>query len=141
MKYVLDVSVAEKWYLPDPNTAKALKLRLDFYLGVHLLLAPDIFPAECAEMLVKAEQKGIIPQGDTALNLDDLLVVAVPLHPSFPLLQRAAAISLSTRLTLFPSMYLALAEREQCPLLTADNKVIRATRKQYSFVLPFAALP
>jgi predicted nucleic acid-binding protein len=62
-------------------------------------------------------------------------------HSSFPLLSRAAAIALLARLTVAASLYIALAEREQCQLLTADQKVIRNTRKHFSFVLPFANFP
>jgi hypothetical protein len=46
MKYVLDASVAEKWVLPEPDSAKAIALRDDYRRGVHELLAPDTFPAE-----------------------------------------------------------------------------------------------
>ncbi len=46
-----------------------------------------------------------------------------------------------TRLSLSAALYVALAEREQCQLLTADQKVIRNTRKHFSFILPFASLP
>ncbi|WP_020474862.1 type II toxin-antitoxin system VapC family toxin [Zavarzinella formosa] len=140
MKLVLDVSVAAKWYLRDADIVKALKLRFDFHAGVHELLAPDIFPAECAGVLVRAERKGDLPAGDADLNLIDLMAVGIPAHPSFSLLRRAAEIALSNRLTVFSSLYLALAEREQCQFLTADQKLIRATRRQFSFVLPFAAL-
>jgi predicted nucleic acid-binding protein len=48
---------------------------------------------------------------------------------------------MATKLTVHASLYLALAEREQCQLLTADQRAIRSTRKQFSFILPFASLP
>jgi predicted nucleic acid-binding protein len=50
-------------------------------------------------------------------------------------------ISFLTRLTVASSLYVALAERAGCQLLTAHQKVIRATRKHFSPVLPFANLP
>jgi predicted nucleic acid-binding protein len=90
---------------------------------------------------VNAERKSIIPPGEIGLHLRDLLAVAVPLHPSFPLLTRASEIALLTRLTVASSLYVALAEREQCQFLTAFPKVIRNTRKHFSFILPFASLP
>jgi len=141
MRYVLDVSVAEKWYVPSPDTVKALNLRMGFHTGVHELLAPDIFPAECADALAKAERHGVILPGDTAFNLNDLLITAIRLHASFPLLPRAAAIALSTRLTVFASLYVALAEREKCELLSADLKMIRKLRTHFPFVRDFASIP
>lgn len=141
MKYVIDVSIAEKWYSFNREFVKALKFRMDFHAGLHDLLAPDIFPAECAGILVKAERQGAILPGDTSRSLDDLLIVAVHLHSSFPLLRRASDISLATRLSLFARLYVALAEREKCQLVTADQKVIRKMRNKFSFVTDFATLP
>ena len=46
MKYVLDASVALKWVLTEPDSAKALSVRDDFRKQVHELLAPDVFPVE-----------------------------------------------------------------------------------------------
>ena len=141
MKYVIDISVARKWYLPNPDIAKALRLRFDFHLGLHELLAPDVFPAECAEMLVNAERNGVIPSGRTSGELRDLHAIGVPLHPSFPLLARASDIAFTTRLNLFASLYVALAEREQCQLLTADQKLLRNTRRHFNFVVSFDSIP
>ena len=141
MKLILDSSVAFKTLVPEQGSDKAIKLLEEYQQGLHELLAPDTFPSDCAEVLVNAERKGTIPPGEIDDHLSDLLAVGVPLHPSFPLLPRAAVIALLTRLTIYASLYIALAEREQCQLLTADQKVIRNTRKHFSFILPFTSLP
>jgi predicted nucleic acid-binding protein len=141
MKYVIDASIAEAWYILGPNTMKALQLRLEFHRGGHELLAPDVFPAEAAEMLVKAELKGLLPTGSTSRHLNTLEITGVSLHPSFPLLARASEITITGRLQLFPSLYVALAEREQCQLLTADQKLLRNTRRHFQFVVSLASIP
>jgi predicted nucleic acid-binding protein len=41
MKYVLDSSVAFKWFIPESNTDKALRLLDDYQNGIHDLLSPD----------------------------------------------------------------------------------------------------
>jgi predicted nucleic acid-binding protein len=141
MKWVLDSSVALKWYSRDADTPKALKLRLDFHLGIHEFLAPDILPAECGHDLVQAERRSVIGPGEAELFLVDLRGVRLPLHPSSPLVQRAAVIALSTQISFYASLYLALAERENCELLTAASKVIRNARKHFPFVIDFASIP
>ncbi len=141
MKLVLDDSVATKWYLPVPDSTKAMRLRFDFHTGGHELLAPDTLPVDCADVFVAAERKGAVGPGETARNLTDLLAVGIAIHPAFPLLRRAAEIALLARLTVYASIYVALAEREQCQYLTADQRVARATRKHFPFVITFAALP
>jgi len=57
MKYVIDSSVALKWVLPEPDSAKAIQLRNDFHHAVHELLAPDVFPIEIGHALTKAERQ------------------------------------------------------------------------------------
>jgi predicted nucleic acid-binding protein len=56
MKYVLDSSVAFKWVVPEQFSDKAQLLRDDFRNTVHDLLAPDVFPAELAHALTRAER-------------------------------------------------------------------------------------
>ena len=83
MKYVIDSSIAARWCLTNPDFAKAHKLRIDFHMGISELLAPDIFPPDCAELFVKAERKGDIPPGDAAIGVDDLLLVVNGVVRSF----------------------------------------------------------
>lgn len=141
MKYVIDATIAEAWYVLNPNIMKAVRLRFDFFCGLHELLAPDVFPAEAAEMLAKAERKGLLSVGDTARHLQTLQITGVSFHDSFPLLARASEIALTGRFQLFPSLYIALAEREQCQLLTAEPKLLRIARRHFNFVIPLASLP
>jgi predicted nucleic acid-binding protein len=141
MKYVIDASIAEAWYSLNPATSNAGRIRSDFLRGVHELIAPDVFPAECAKMLVRAEHKGVLASGYSSIHVRDLRMIGVALHSSFPLLDRAIAIALTTRLQLFASLYVALAEREQCQLLTTDQKLLRAARRHFSFVIPLASIP
>jgi hypothetical protein len=49
MKFVIDASIAAKWYLHDADYMKAFDLRWNFFQHAHELLAPDIFPAHCCE--------------------------------------------------------------------------------------------
>ena len=141
MKLVIDTSIAEKWYVSAPDTAKALRLRIDFHAHLHELLAPDTLLAECTDVVVNAEKKRLIDPGEALTSIDDLRLVALDFRPCGPLLRRAAEISFLTQLKVAPCLYLALSEQEQCQLLTADQRVIRATRKHFSFVLPFANFP
>src|SRR5712692_10526189 len=64
MKYVLDSSAALPWVLPERDSANAIQLRDDARNGVHRLLAPDIFPAEVFNSLLKAERTKRINVGE-----------------------------------------------------------------------------
>jgi predicted nucleic acid-binding protein len=121
MKYVLDSSVAFKWVVPESDTPKAVKLRDEFRSAVHELISPDVFPPELAHALTRAERQGRIPLADAVIRLIDVRTIGPILIPSLPLLLRATARSSSTRVGVYDCLYVALAEREGCELVTADT--------------------
>jgi len=141
MRYVLDISVAATWLLHSPDVAKAMRLRRDYIQKVHELLAPDTFLTEAAELLVKGERQGILDPGETMYSFNDLRTLGIVLHATDSLHERAIEIAFATRLTVAACLYLALAESEQCSLLTTNQKVIKKTRKHFNFVVDFATLP
>lgn len=126
MRFVLDASVALKWVLVETDTADALRLRADVRNGVHDLLAPDTFPVEVAHALTRAERRGLIAPGDAALYLADVLTTAPSLRPSLDLLARAVELSSALKIGVYDCLYVALAEVEQCRLLTADGRLINS---------------
>jgi len=125
MKYVLDASVALKWVLNEVDSARALVLRHDAGRATHQLLAPDLFPIEIANALTRAERKGILRSPQATILLSDILSTPPNLHPSLPLLARAMELSSQTRSSVYDCLYIALAEREGCDVITADEKLIR----------------
>ena len=141
MRYVLDASVALKVVLPEADSARAIRLRDEYANAVHTLLAPDLFPAEVANGLVAAERQGRIKPGESAVLLHDLLLNAPIFFPSNPLLVRAMEIALATRRAVYDCVYLALAEREGCELVTADDQFARGLRASYPFIVSLVALP
>jgi predicted nucleic acid-binding protein len=48
------------------------------------------------------------------------------LHPHLPLLPRAYQLSSQVRIGVYDCLYVALAEREGCELLTADDRLQRS---------------
>ena len=104
-------------------------------------LAPDVFPVELAHALTRAERRGIIAKGDAELFLADILTTSPHLHPYVPLLRRAVAISSDARVGVYDCLYVALAEREQCELITADDKLIKNLQATFPFIIPLSALP
>jgi predicted nucleic acid-binding protein len=142
MRYVIDCSVAFKWVVAEPDTPKAVRLRDDYRNRVHDLLAPDLFPPECANALLVAERRKRISPGDSIRLLADILNTLPALHPSLPdLLPRAHAIAAGTVASVYDCLYVALAEREGCELVTADDKLIRNLQPHFPFIVSLAALP
>ncbi len=141
MRYVLDASVALRWVLRDPLQPQALRLRSDYQSKTLELLAPDIFPAEVAGALTKAERQKGIRVGLAAPLYIKVMRTSPVLYPYFPLLARAIAISSQTRSAFLDCLYVALAEKERCQLVTADDKLFRNLQPHFSFLVPLSTLP
>lgn len=141
MKYVLDSSVAFKWVIRERETDEALRLRDDFRNAAHVLLAPDVFPVEVGHALARAERQSrmLPPQGWGAWLT--LMADCPQLHSSLPLMPRAYAISSPARVGIYDCLYIALAEREGCELVTADEKLVRALQSQFPFIKNLSSIP
>ncbi len=142
MNRVLDASVALKWVLPESDSDKAIRLRDDFRNASVELLAPDVFPTEVGHALARAERRQLIPRPQGALFLADVLSTIPRLFPSYPgLIIRAFAIASQMRIGVYDCLYVALAEREGCELITADDRLVRNLQAQFPFIVPLASLP
>lgn len=128
MKYVLDSSVAFKWVVTEDLSDKAQQLRDDCENAVHEFLAPDIFEVEIAHAL-------------TRVLWADVMSTPPQLEPFAPLVPRAIAISSATRAGVYDCLYVALAERENCELITADDKLVKKLQPVFPFIVPLSSLP
>lgn len=83
----------------------------------------------------------MIPVGDADRHLLDLIAVGVPLHSYQSLLRRAVAISSAARIGVYDCVYVALAERENCDLVTSDSELITALGKMFPFIKSLGSIP
>jgi predicted nucleic acid-binding protein len=141
MKYVLDSSVAFKWVVAEDLTDKAQQPRDDFENATHELIAPDIFEVEIAHALTRAERQGRITVPQAGLLWADVMSTPPQLKPFGTLLPRAIDISSAMRIGVYDCLYVALAERDGCQVVTADEKLVKSLQPAFSFVLSLASLP
>lgn len=123
MKYVVDASVAVKWVVPEADAAQALALRDEYRNGLHEFVAPETFAVEVAHALTRAERRGIVQTPQAIQRFQNVMSNAPVLHSFLPLLMRATELSSHQRIGVYDCLYLALAEREQCDVLTADKRL------------------
>jgi predicted nucleic acid-binding protein len=90
-----------------------------------------------------AELQGKIAAGRFYHRLIDVLHVNPILFHSTALLPRAATIirRATVRIGIYDCLYVALAEREGCEMVTSDKKLIRALGAVYPFNVDLATLP
>jgi predicted nucleic acid-binding protein len=139
MKYVLDASVGIKWVMNEVDSTEARHLRDDFRNRIHELIAPDSIPLEAAHALTKAGRWGIVT--DATKLWVELMVDSPKLFPSVPLMLRALGIASRARIGVYDCLYVALAERESCELVTADARLINSLQRSYPFIISLAFLP
>jgi len=122
---VVDASVAVKWFIQEANTTEAVAL-----LGAGEMVAPEFVIAEILNAAWRNVRLGRI-------NPDEMKAIAAApperyftrLFPFAPLACTAAEIALSLDHPVYDSFYLALAHRERCSLITADDRLYRKTRR------------
>lgn len=119
MRLVLDASIAIKLYVDEIDSPAALswvERHTDFF-------APDIFTVEVAQALLRHYREDRLDWSDLAAAVLELRAkVQVPFG-SGELIERALQLAEVLQHRLHDCMYLALADRLQCPLLTADERL------------------
>ncbi|MCY2968025.1 MAG: type II toxin-antitoxin system VapC family toxin [Planctomycetota bacterium] len=123
MKLVIDANIGLSALLPEADTPKALQLSADFLHGNHELLAPDLYLLEVGNTLVNAARSGKIPQNGLPVMFAELMRTLPIIYQSAALFPRAYAIASSIRVSVYDAVYLALSEREGCPLVSNDTKL------------------
>jgi len=125
-KLVVDASVAIKWYIPEPDSVQAAPL-LD---GRAQLLAPDLLTAELGNILWKKTRAGELSGADAADIADAFASVCpVIIWPSTLLLGGALDLAVNFQRPVYDALYLALAVAQNCPLITADDRLARAIQR------------
>jgi predicted nucleic acid-binding protein len=117
---VIDASVAAKWVLPEMLSERAEALR---FTG-EPLIAPDLVFAEIGNALCKRAIKGEITTAIAIEALETATGLFSALVPMAGLATRAAEIAITMKHPIYDCLYLALAERERAPLVTADKKLL-----------------
>jgi predicted nucleic acid-binding protein len=120
--YVVDASVAVKWYIPEVHSEKAACL-LD---GTHELIAPDLLLPEFGNILWKKVQRGQISVETSRQILQEFKAVTLQTYPSEPLLDNAVDLAIALGRTVYDCFYLALAITKKCQMVTADEKFCNA---------------
>jgi predicted nucleic acid-binding protein len=121
MLLVLDASVVAKWFKEEEGSPTALKIRQDFYEGIHEIAVPDLVLYEIPNALRydKAFTKELASIAAESL-LEMGLIVRVP---SIELLDEAIKLAYEYKVTVYDAVYVALSIRAGGLFVTADEKL------------------
>jgi predicted nucleic acid-binding protein len=117
---VVDASVAAKWVVAEDHSEQAASL-----LAWNRLHAPAHWRAEAVHVLWSKLFHGDLSAAEAEERMVVLMRAPVIDTPITGLLPRAFAISAALMITVYDSLYVALAEQRGIPLVTADMRLIR----------------
>lgn len=118
-RLALDASVAIKWVVQEVYTEAAVRLAESGYSWV----IPDLFHAEIGNVLWKKVRRDEITERDALKALDLLLSLEMTVRETRALLPYALRIALQFHCTVYDAVYLSVAVGENCPLVTADQRL------------------
>ncbi len=132
--YVVDASVAVKWFIREREADRevALALRRRHIEGHTRMIVPELFLLEVPNA-IKAGRKG------TEEELSEVLTTLADLdiqveHHTHPVLRKTNAVAWAYNLTWYDAIYVALAEILGFPCVTADDVLLRKM-KGHSIVI------
>jgi predicted nucleic acid-binding protein len=124
MTIVVDASVAAQWVLTESGTERALALQAE-----QTLIAPSLIASELGSALWKAVRRGSITRANALAAINTILVPFEALFPVEDLRYGALTHAIELNHPIYDCFYLALAERERCPLITADKRLLAAAKR------------
>lgn len=122
--FVVDASVAIKWYLPEQNSTDADRL----LSGGFQLLAPDLLFSEVGNILWKRVMRSELTAQKAQIILHALQSLPLTLRPASLLAENAMTIACGLKRSYYDSLYLALAVMADCRLVTADGKLFEGVK-------------
>ncbi len=119
--FVVDASVVIKWFVPEIHSDAARRL----LATTHQYLSPDLLFPEVGNAIWKKVRRGELTAEEGQRLAADISSIAVETVSTRGLMIDAHALAVTTGLTLYAAMYLALAVRLETELITADDRLGR----------------
>jgi predicted nucleic acid-binding protein len=114
---VLDASVAVKWVLREEHGGTARRV-----LATKALIAPHLLWAEVGNMLWKRQRRRESSVEEVRHMLAEVQRLPVRTFAHWPLLAAAVDLAISLDQTVYDCLYLALAEKRNSVMVTADRR-------------------
>ena len=127
MLLVLDASFIAKWFKEEIYTAISLKIKDEFVEGIHEIVVPDLILYELTNAMRydKGFDNNLIMQSiNSLINLGIDIVI-----PTEDLIADSIASARKNDISIYDSIYVALADKLDATFITADKKLYEKTKK------------
>ena len=126
MRYVLDCSVAVKWFVPEDDSDRALALLAKYQDLTVDFVSVETVHSEFGMRFGAALRRDRLDVAQARHALQVFLALPLPLVPSRLLAPAALDLAIAHHTTFYDALYMALAIREDAPVLTADERMATA---------------
>lgn len=134
-RIVIDASVALKWYLADEEHGHKALAILDKYVSNKIaILAPSLLEYEVINGLLIAKKRGRIQEDKVLMAADGFTSLELDLRNISFLYPKVIQYSRLFSRSAYDSSYLALADDEKAPFVTADRGIYTAVKKDLKWV-------
>lgn len=125
---IVDASVVVKWFVVEPLREEAREV----LLADDELIAPDVVTVEVANALWAKSRRGELGSSEAARAIAAVCSGGVPqLRSTPPLVSRAFELAGLLDHPVYDCLYLALAERLDLSVVTADRRFVDAAAKAF----------
>lgn len=138
IQLVIDSSVIIKWFVAEVDSATALTIYSRYLIGDIELLAPDLINSEVGNVIWQKQMNQGMAPADAQQVLADSRDTGIDLTSTADLLMDAYQIAVTYRCSVYDAMYVALSTRENCQVVTADTKLVRAVGTAFPNVVMLA---
>jgi predicted nucleic acid-binding protein len=121
---VVDTSALIRLYIPDGPLPGGFE---EFLRGVerslNIAIAPELLMAESANVLNKKRKIDELTGTESEQLLTSIIELPIRLFPHRPLVPRAFELAIDCNLSVYDTLYLALAEEQGAVVFTADLRL------------------
>jgi len=137
LRCVVDTSVGIKHFISDPLSPK-VNLLFD-HLGYPQteIFVPDLFYIESANTFCKYVRARLYTAAEVRADLATLKAFPLRVVSTADLMEEAVNIALAYGISAYDGSYVALSQQVDAPLLTLDQKLVRALAGTSYNVLSF----
>lgn len=130
-RFVLDASVALRWFLDSSVPAYATRVK-QLLVGGSRALVPALWHLEMANALAVAERRSVLASNDVdraAAGIEHLALQVLDVDAAAISVRQSLATARAFQLSAYDAVYLDLARREKLPLATLNEPLRTAATR------------